>query len=389
MNPGINLKQRDEVVANSTVDSQAGTGDGVRILVVDGSALMRRLLTRILETDRRFEVVGAARSVVDALMRIDYFRPNVLILNDEPRNPEELTATSAFAELYSQVRIVIRDAMDERCARLMTEALQSSTLPKLMPTVMGLRSSYDGEKFIKGLLQQVRHATQADSSESRYLHDEPGLIAGEPARATKMPKPSKPREHKVEIAPYPQALVIGSSTGGPAALSDMLSALPVDFPLPVLVVQHMPPRFTKMLADRLTKTCLIPFVEAEDGMEVIAGHGYIAPGDFHMGVTRRSRQTVINLSQDHAENSCRPAVDYLFRSVAETYVGASIAVILTGMGQDGLRGVRALKAKGVPVLVQDRSTSVVWGMPGAVAEAGLADYVLPINAIVPRILGLL
>ncbi len=186
----------------------------------------------------------------------------------------------------------------------------------------------------------------------------------------------------------PRVLAIGVSTGGPTALGAILPRLPAGFPLPVLVVQHMPPLFTRLLAERLHATCQLPAEEAQPGKAVEAGKILIAPGDFHLKVTSAGGVPRVSVDQSPPLNSCRPAVDALFSSIAEVYGGAVIAVILTGMGQDGLRGVEVLHTRGASVLVQDEATSVVWGMPGAVVRAGLADRVLPLDEVVPEILRL-
>jgi two-component system chemotaxis response regulator CheB len=162
--------------------------------------------------------------------------------------------------------------------------------------------------------------------------------------------------------------------------------LPAGFPLPVLVVQHMPPLFTRLLAERLHSSCRLAVEEARQGEPVEAGKVLIAPGDFHLKVASSGGGARVNLDQSPPQNSCRPAVDALFTSVGEVYGGATIAVILTGMGQDGLHGVGILKAQGASVLAQDEATSVVWGMPGAIVNAGLADRVLPLDQVVPEIL---
>jgi two-component system chemotaxis response regulator CheB len=174
-------------------------------------------------------------------------------------------------------------------------------------------------------------------------------------------------------------LEIGVSTGKPQALSQLIPQLPVSLRVPVLVVQHMPPMFTRLLAERLDSLGTLRAVEAADGMEVRAGTVYIAPGDYHLRVRRVGSRLFAVLDQGPQENSCRPAVDVLFRSLAETFGKDVLSVILTGMGYDGLRGTKALKAAGGYSLVQDQASSVVWGMPGAVAEAGLADGVLPLS----------
>lgn len=185
----------------------------------------------------------------------------------------------------------------------------------------------------------------------------------------------------------PKVVAIGVSTGGPAALGAILPQLPSGFRLPVLVVQHMPPLFTRLLADRLGSICCLPVAEAVHGDAVEAGRILIAPGDFHLKVVSGgSAGARVCLDRSPHQNSCRPAVDALFASIGEVYGGAVIAVILTGMGHDGLRGAEILKAQGASVLAQDEASSVVWGMPGAVANAGLADCVLPLDRMVPEIL---
>jgi two-component system chemotaxis response regulator CheB len=183
----------------------------------------------------------------------------------------------------------------------------------------------------------------------------------------------------------PAVVAIGVSTGGPNALAEVLPALPATFPVPILVVQHMPPLFTRFLADRLASKCTLRVKEAEAGMAVEPGQVYIAPGDWHMTVERTTTGVVIRTNQEAPENSCRPAVDPLFRSCAAVYGAGVLGVVLTGMGQDGLRGAEAIHEAGGGVLAQDEATSVVWGMPGYVAHAGLADRVLPLFAIAPEI----
>jgi two-component system chemotaxis response regulator CheB len=181
------------------------------------------------------------------------------------------------------------------------------------------------------------------------------------------------------------AVAIGVSTGGPQALARVLPELPADFPVPILIVQHMPPLFTRLLADRLANASRIRVREAAPGMAVEPGVAYIAPGDWHMDVVRERGGVWIATHQGPPENSCRPAVDVLFRSVADVYGAGTLGVVLTGMGQDGLRGCEALTAVGGRCLAQDRESSVVWGMPGFVANAGLAERVLPLGDVAQEI----
>jgi two-component system chemotaxis response regulator CheB len=179
----------------------------------------------------------------------------------------------------------------------------------------------------------------------------------------------------------PQVLAIGTSTGGPNALAEVFRGLPANFPVPIVIVQHMPPMFTRLLAERLSAEFPIPVQEGSSGSLLRPGHAFIAPGDYHMIVVRDNHQVRVLLHQDPPENSCRPAVDVLLRSVAKTFGPGSLTVILTGMGQDGLRGCEAVREAGGQILAQDEPTSVVWGMPGYVARAGLADRVLPLALI--------
>jgi two-component system chemotaxis response regulator CheB len=181
-------------------------------------------------------------------------------------------------------------------------------------------------------------------------------------------------------------LAVGASTGGPNALAEVFGALPADFPVPIVIVQHMPPVFTKLFADRLSASCRLPFREVHDGDLLLPGHAYVAPGDYHMRVVSDGRVKRLALDHGAQENSCRPAVDVLFRSVAEHFGSKSLAVVMTGMGQDGLRGCERIHERGGQVIVQNEATSVVWGMPGFVARAGIADAVLPLVELAPEVL---
>jgi two-component system, chemotaxis family, protein-glutamate methylesterase/glutaminase len=181
-------------------------------------------------------------------------------------------------------------------------------------------------------------------------------------------------------------VTLGVSTGGPDALGILLPSIPAKFPLPIVVAQHMPPVFTAMLAKRLSEKCVVPVRECISGAVLEPGCVWIAPGDHHMVVEREENRVVLRTNQGPPENFCRPAVDVLFRSVAKAYGINALGVILTGMGQDGLKGCEALCAAGASVIIQDEASSVVWGMPGIVARAGLAEKILPLNQIASEII---
>jgi two-component system chemotaxis response regulator CheB len=181
-------------------------------------------------------------------------------------------------------------------------------------------------------------------------------------------------------------LAIGASTGGPDALTDLVPRFPPDFPVPILIVQHMPPVFTKLFSERLATKAQIPVAEGSPGQALTAAQAWMAPGDFHMAVERDGDAVRIVTHQQPAENSCRPAADVLFRSVAAVYGPRALAVVLTGMGQDGLRGCHQIRAAGGHVLAQDEGSSVVWGMPGIIVRAGIADQILPLDKLASEIL---
>jgi two-component system chemotaxis response regulator CheB len=228
------------------------------------------------------------------------------------------------------------------------------------------------EQLVPKIKQFFHLPRQNGDASPEPTHVKPAPVV---QRATVWPRPV-----------WPRVVVIGVSTGGPTALGAILPQLPAGFPLPVLVVQHLPPLFTRLLAERLHSTCRLPVEEARQGAPVEAGKILIAPGDFHLKVASNGGGVRVCLDQSPPQNSCRPAADALFTSVGEVYGGAVIAVILTGMGKDGLRGVEVLKALGASVIAQDEASSVVWGMPGAVVNAGLADRVLALDQVVPEIL---
>ena len=353
-------------------------GERVRVMVVDDSVVIRRLVTHALEQDPVLEVVGAASNGAIGLQRIPQLNPDVITLDIEMPDMDGLEMLRRIRREYPMVRVIMFSTLTERGAAKTLEALtlgaddyvaKVSNEGSLDLSMARLR-----EEMIPKIMQFFRVPAQARAA-----------VAPAPVSAT-----SPPVRRVPQAAPgmkvRPKILVIGVSTGGPTALGNILPHLPADFPLPVLVVQHMPPLFTRLLAERLNSTCKLRVEEACQDRIVEPGTILIAPGDFHMKLASNGTGVRVFLDQSPRQNSCRPAVDALFASAGEIYGGAALAVILTGMGQDGLHGTEILKAQGANVLAQDEASSVVWGMPGAVVNAGLADRVLPLDQVVPEIL---
>jgi len=354
-------------------------GERIRILVVDDSVVIRRLVTHALEEDPEIEVVGSAANGLIALLRMPQFTPHVLTLDIEMPVMDGLETLRRLRRDYPQTRVIMFSTLSVRGAAVTLEALalgaddyvtKASNEGSLDSSMKRLR-----EELVPKIKQFFRMPGQGRV---------PSLQESVQAAAAPPLWQCTPSLQKARVRP--KILVIGVSTGGPTALATILPQLASGFRLPVLVVQHMPPLFTRFLAERLHSSCQLTVAEARQDDRVMAGKILIAPGDFHLKVAVRGDDIHVNLDQSAPQNFCRPAVDALFSSIADVYGGAVIAVILTGMGHDGLRGVEILKAQGASILAQDEASSVVWGMPGAVANAGLADCVLPLDEIVPEIL---
>jgi two-component system chemotaxis response regulator CheB len=337
----------------------------LRVLVVDDSVVIRRLVSQALEAEPDIEVVGTAPNGRLALAKLGHLQPDVVTLDIEMPELDGLATLALLREDHPTLPVIMFSTLTERGAAATLEALAlgaSDYVTKPAGTTGSLDSAL-----------AVIHAELVPR------------IRALCTRATEPPVPVRPRRSATP-APLVQAVVIGVSTGGPSALAEVLPALPGDLAVPVLVCQHMPPVFTRLLAERLDTKSALSVREAADGDEVRPGTVMIAPGGMHMIVDRRTDRTpVIRTNTAPPENSCRPAVDPLMRSAVAVYGAGVLGIVLTGMGQDGLRGTEAVIANGGRVIVQDERTSVVWGMPGYVAKAGLAEAVLPLDEIAPEI----
>jgi two-component system chemotaxis response regulator CheB len=361
----------------------------IRILIVDDSVVIRRFITNALEQEPTFEVVGSAVNGLLAVQKAAELKPDVITLDIEMPEMDGIATVKKLREMACSAYVIMCSTLTSRGASATIDALMmgandyvtkpSNSGPMDSALVM-LRDELIPK--IKQFFEEKRRSASPRRPSSPQLRP-PVSLASSPSassspRQVLVPSFLSQQERKI--------LAIGVSTGGPTALMEILPMFPPTFPLPIVIVQHMPPLFTKLLADRLRAQCSLEVVEATAGMALKPGRAVIAPGDFHMRLRRAANEVSVALDQAPRENSCRPAVDVLFRSVAELYAGGVIGVILTGMGQDGLRGVEQLKQKGAYIIAQDQSTSVVWGMPGAIVDAGLADTVLALRSVVPEIL---
>ncbi len=341
-------------------------GQRIRVLVVDDSVVIRRLVCHALEQDPLIEVVGVAANGSVALSRVPQWNPDVITLDIEMPEMDGLEFLRRMRPQYPNIRIVMFSTLTERGATATFEALALGADDYVTKASNAGSLDVSLANLKRELLPKI-HQFFAPPAAAPVRAPQPTLVTCRPAAMR-----SRARAH---------AVVLGISTGGPAALAKLVPQLPENLPVPVLIVQHMPPLFTRLLAERLNSGTKLQVKEAERGDPVEAGRVYIAPGDHHMRVVRGRSGVEISLDQSEPLNSCRPAVDALFASAAEVYGGSVVAAVLTGMGQDGLRGIELLKAQGASVVVQDEASSVVWGMPGAVASADLADEILPLDAI--------
>ncbi|MEZ6137877.1 MAG: chemotaxis response regulator protein-glutamate methylesterase [Pirellulaceae bacterium] len=341
----------------------------IRVLVVDDSTVIRRLLSDSLANDAQIEVCGTAAHGRIALAKIPQLNPDIVTLDMEMPEMDGIATLVELRRLYPKLPVIMFSTLTQRGAEATLEALSKGASDYVTkPANVG---------SVNVAMQRVR-----DELVPRIKAFCPWST---PAPAA---PPLKPRMPVAKSSGTPQridAIVIGSSTGGPNALQSVITKLPANFPVPILIVQHMPPVFTKHFAERLNQLSALTVVEAAEGDAIHAGGVWIAPGDFHMQLGRVGTELRIRLDQGTPENSCRPAVDVLFRSAVSAFGGNLLSVVLTGMGQDGARGCQAARDAGGHVMIQDQATSVVWGMPGAVARAGLANTTLPIGRIADEI----
>ncbi|HMK67618.1 MAG TPA: chemotaxis response regulator protein-glutamate methylesterase [Stellaceae bacterium] len=342
-------------------------------MVVDDSAVTRGLLTRALESDPEISVVasvGDGQMAVAAIRRQDI---EIVVLDIEMPVMDGLTALPQLIEARPGVQVLMASALTARGAVVSLKALSAGAADYV--TKPGTSSLASATEFKRDVVAKVRALAQARRAARGEA--QPAPDGGFDARTAPIRLRPMPGER-------PEAIAIGASTGGPQALLRLLKSV-AGLWQPIFITQHMPATFTTALAEHITRLCGMCATEAVDGEPVESGRVYVAPGDFHMLVEENDGARRLRLARTPAENFCRPSLDPMLRSIACVYGRRALCAILTGMGQDGLKGSEALVAAGGAVIAQDEKTSVVWGMPGAVATAGLCSAVLPIDQLGPTI----
>ncbi len=336
----------------------------IRILVVDESVVIRKLLSDTLSGDPALEVVGTASDGRLALAKIGQLHPDLITLDVEMPVMNGLETLVELRKLYPKLPVVMFSTLTEHGAAATLDALSLGA------------SDYATKPSNTGSPAVAIAAIRAE-----LIPKIKALCAGHVKKFTTIlpPLPALPvrraAHRRIEI------VTIGTSTGGPNALAEVLPRIPKDFPVPIVLVQHMPPIFTRLLAERLASHSEIPVHEGSAGIILSPGQAWIAPGNYHMTVKRAGVGWRLELNQDPPENSCRPAVDVLFRSVAEVYGAGALGVVMTGMGSDGVIGAQCIRQKGGEVIIQNEASSVVWGMPGLVYASGQADAVYPLDEL--------
>lgn len=350
----------------------------IKVLIVDDSAVIRKVLGDCLSADPDIEVVGMAANGKIALDKLAELKPDIVTLDIEMPEMDGLETVKHVRKDYPKLPIIMCSSLTAAGATHTLDALAFGASDYVTkPSSHGVNTrEVVGDELIRKI-KGLTNPRQAGSLQTT-IQTPSSLHDARSSQATAR-KTHAPFESAIEV------VAIGVSTGGPNALAEVLPQLPSDLRVPVLIVQHMPPLFTKLLADRLAPQCSLPVIEAQDGQELKAGTVYLAPGGLHMEVKRSFGRIVTVLHEGPPENSCRPAVDVLFRSVAAVYGNGALATILTGMGHDGLLGCQKIKEMGGQIIAQDRESSAVWGMPGAVVEAGLTSAIVPLSNIAAEI----
>lgn len=344
----------------------------IRLLIIDDAVVIRRLLANCFDGDPDIEVVGTAANGQIGLAKLAQLNPDVVTLDMEMPVMDGLQTLAAIRKTNRALPVIMFSTLTERGASATFDALALGANDYVTkPANVG--SVGEAIKRVRDeLIPKIRTLCGRKSAPVATI---------DLGRRVAAPLPVAPSAASAHV----EVLAIGVSTGGPNALAALLPGLGKNFPVPIVIVQHMPPLFTRLLAERLSAVSGLLVREGHTGAPLMPGEAWVAPGGHHLEVERTAHGARLRTHEDPPENSCRPAVDVLFRSVAKVYGAHALAVVLTGMGQDGLRGCEHIREARGRILAQDEATSVVWGMPGAVAQAGLAEKIIPLPALAAEI----
>jgi two-component system chemotaxis response regulator CheB len=377
----------------SSSTSNSMRQEPLRVMVVDDSVVIRGLISRWIESEPDMVVAASLRTGLDAVRQIERVDPDVAVLDIEMPDLDGISALPLLLAKKPNLIIIMASTLTRRNAEISFKALAlgaSDYIPKPEST----REPTAAETFRHDLVQKIRHLG-AKVRRTVPASASPPLAPAFDRSREPVPRPPPTRTAHQQLlrrpfsAQPPRALLIGASTGGPQALMKLVGEIgAVIDRFPVLITQHMPPTFTTILAEHLARSSRRPAHEALDGEIVKAGRIYLAPGGRHMRLARQGAEAAIALDDGPPVNFCKPAVDPLFTSAIDVWQGGVLAVVLTGMGSDGMRGSKEIVAAGGNVIAQDEASSVVWGMPGAAANAGICAAVLPLDQIAPKLVRL-
>ena len=372
----------------------------IRVMVVDDAVVVRGLVSRWIEEEPGLEVVASLRTGRQAVDQVERANPDVVILDVEMPDLDGISALPLLLERKRDLIVIMASTLTRRNAEVSLKAL-SLGAADYIPKPESNREVTTSATFRRDLIEKIKQLggrRRRPATSPAPAARRPVAVPDAPVRTpfearTSVEAPAPAAHPVIKLRPFskimPRALLIGSSTGGPQALTALISRIvPVIDKVPVLITQHMPPTFTTILAEHLARACGRPAREPTDGETVAPGTVFLAPGGRHMRVVKRDGRVSVVLDDGPPVNFCRPAVDPLFHSAVEVWGNATLAVILTGMGSDGTRGAVDIVAHGGSVVAQDEATSVVWGMPGSAANAGVCSAVLPLDQIAPKVVRL-
>ncbi|QCI63506.1 protein-glutamate methylesterase/protein-glutamine glutaminase [Phreatobacter stygius] len=384
-------------LTGSPAGAAVAQADPIKVMLVDDAVVVRGLVGRWISDEPDMTLVAAHRSARDAVADITRQNPDIVILDIEMPDMDGITALPLMIAAKRDLVVVMASTLTRRNAEISLKCL-SLGAADYVPKPESNAGVTTSPAFKRELIDKIRALGRKRRIGTRFAHaPAAGAAASAASATTRIAAPSIVPHHHAPHAfktrafnpTAPKVLLIGSSTGGPQALTAVLRGLgSILERVPVLITQHMPPTFTTILAEHTAKATGRPAAEAKDGEPILAGHIYVAPGGRHMLVKRTGTTPVIHLDDGPPINFCKPAVDPLFKSAAQVWAGAALGCVLTGMGADGSHGAGDIVTAGGNVIAQDEATSVVWGMPGAVAMAGHAAAVLPLDQIAPKIVRL-